>query len=100
MTFPARLDLGLFRGVSLKKVIQLLLVAPVASKIIELDVAGFWLAYNRIPPARKLDSQASSLAAEKPGCPCDRPTQAETLAGSLNGPRVFDLSLNLNNMRH
>ena len=65
VALPAGLDLGLFDGVGLQKAVELLLVAPGAAVVVELQAAAGQVADDRIVPAGQLDRQAGGRAAEE-----------------------------------
>ena len=55
-------DFGLFDGVGLQELIQLLLLSPFAAVVIEIDFTGVGIAHDRIHPVAKLHRPADFLA--------------------------------------
>ena len=98
VTSLSSFQLGLFYSVGLQELIQLLLLAPLATVVIEIDFSGVGIAHGRVVPASELYGPADFFADKQLGRPVDWSRQLQTRAGRLNSQRVAYLGTNGHDM--
>src|SRR4051812_33257374 len=78
----------------------MLRVAPVASVVVVLDLAGFGGDHDGVEPAGQLDGQALDSVAEELDLGRGGGLQAESAAGGGRGGGVADLGLDRHGVGH
>jgi hypothetical protein len=88
----------LANGIRLQEAVEVLLIAPTAAEVVELDLASGGVADDRVNPIRQLHGQVGDFAAEELGRTLLRRGQAQALAGSSDGGGVTNLRFDNNEM--
>ena len=91
-------DLSFFNGIRLEELVKFDRVAPVAVEVVVLQFSAGDVAEDRKSPAGQLHCQAGHGVAEQFDGALRRLRQLQPLAGSLNGHRIANLRLNLDDM--
>ena len=86
--------------IALQKPVELLLLAPTATEVVELHGAGLGVNDDRVLPARQLNQKARDLGAEQLGSPVDRRRQGQMLAGGGDGIGVSNLGRDGDDVGH
>jgi hypothetical protein len=96
----ASFELRLLNGIGLEETVELNLLAPPTAVVVELQRTCARLTNDGVDPARKPYSPAFDLLREKLMQSKIRILDMEPTTSRLDGDRVSDLCLDLNNVTH
>jgi hypothetical protein len=99
MAALSRLYSCLLNGVQLEQPVELLLIAPAATKVVEPNLGRGRVDNDRIEPIGKLDDEPGNFAAEQRGGAVDRFGQAEPAARCSDRVTITDFCFDANNVR-